>query len=97
MGALNDLEKIAVNAVGDVLASDSVRALSIMNNHRKWCWMMDWCKHRNIPPAQMWAWQTAQNAYIEWALRVNPLSAAIATANKTAPAPVLVAPRFTFW
>ena len=29
----------------------------------KWFWMMDWCKQNGLPPAQLWAWEKAKQAY----------------------------------
>ena len=31
----------------------------------KWQWMMDYCKANNLPPAQKWAWDKAEEAYKE--------------------------------
>lgn len=30
---------------------------------KKWFWMMDYCKSKEIPPAQKWAWDEAEKAY----------------------------------
>jgi hypothetical protein len=29
----------------------------------KWFFMMDYCKKHQLPPAQSWAWQLAEEAY----------------------------------
>ena len=29
----------------------------------KWFWMMDYCKSKQIPPAQSWAWNEAELEY----------------------------------
>jgi len=38
-----------------------------MNNStyitEKWNWKMEYCKVNNIPPAQTWAWNEAEEAY----------------------------------
>lgn len=31
----------------------------------KWNWMMDYCKRCRIPPAEVWAWQRAEQAFID--------------------------------
>ena len=30
---------------------------------KKWFWMMDYCKRKQIPPAQKWAWDEAEIEY----------------------------------
>lgn len=30
---------------------------------KKWFWMMNYCKTKQIPPAQKWAWNEARNEY----------------------------------
>ena len=30
---------------------------------KKWFWMVDYCKRKEIPPAQKWAWDEAENAF----------------------------------
>lgn len=32
---------------------------------KKWFWMMDYCKRKQIPPAQKWAWDEAEKKYNE--------------------------------
>ena len=34
-----------------------------MEEQKKWSWMMDYCKRKQIPPAQKWAWDKAENAF----------------------------------
>lgn len=37
-----------------------------MNNkikEEKWFWMMNYCRDKQIPPAQTWAWNEAESAY----------------------------------
>lgn len=31
----------------------------------KWLWKMNYCKDKNIPPAQSWAWDIAEEEYIK--------------------------------
>lgn len=31
----------------------------------RWAWMMDYCKRCNLPPAQLWAWGEAEQAWKE--------------------------------
>jgi hypothetical protein len=31
----------------------------------KWVWMMNYCKLHKIPPAEKWAWEKAEQAFIE--------------------------------
>jgi hypothetical protein len=31
----------------------------------KWFWMMDYCQKYRLPPAQKWAWDKAEKAYIQ--------------------------------
>ncbi len=31
----------------------------------KWVWKMNYCKIKCIPPAQSWAWNTAERAWFE--------------------------------
>ena len=33
------------------------------DSNDKWIWMMDFCKKNGIPPAQQWAWDSADKAY----------------------------------
>jgi len=33
----------------------------------KWIWMMNYCKRNGLPPAQAWAWERAEAAFMdEW-------------------------------
>ena len=34
-------------------------------NTKKWIWMMDYCKKHTMPPAQKWAWNIAEKAYVK--------------------------------
>lgn len=36
-----------------------------MNKPNKWHWKMDYCKEHRLPPAQKWAWDRAEEAYIK--------------------------------
>lgn len=31
---------------------------------QKWFWKMDYCKKNNLPPAQKWAWDKAENEFL---------------------------------
>lgn len=31
----------------------------------EWMWIMDYCRKKRIPPAQLWAWEEAKKAYTE--------------------------------
>ena len=33
--------------------------------HAKWSWKMDYCRSKEIPAAQAWAWLEAEEAYQE--------------------------------
>lgn len=34
-----------------------------MDSMSKWNWMMDWCKHNNVPPANYYWWNKAEEEY----------------------------------
>jgi hypothetical protein len=45
------------------LPSDDERHVSSHSPEAKWRWKMDYCKSKNIPPAQQAAWDEAEQAY----------------------------------
>ena len=37
----------------------------ISEAEKKWFWMMEYCKRKQMPPAQKWAWDEAEKKYNE--------------------------------
>jgi hypothetical protein len=53
---LNDADKKL--HISDVSISSSF-------DNKKWFWKMDYCKKKQIPPAQSWAWDEAETTHNE--------------------------------
>lgn len=34
-----------------------------LNTQNRWFWMMEYCNKKRISPADLWAWEEAQQAY----------------------------------
>lgn len=45
--------------------SDKAKNLEELDKEKKWIWKMDYCREQRIPPAQKWAWDKAEEAYIK--------------------------------
>jgi len=48
-----------------VLALVNSKLNNMTKREKKWFWMMDYCKRKQIPPAQKWAWDEAEKKYNE--------------------------------
>ena len=40
-------------------------------DEKKWLWMMEWCRVRNLPPANYEVWKLAEKMYDEVMKKIN--------------------------
>lgn len=45
-------------------SASELNALLAREKPFKWGWMMNYCKLHGLPPAQGWAWERAEKAFI---------------------------------